>query len=109
MRRRRIDRALHHAADEGHRHRRPLRRRARHGRHRRASPTEHGLPIIEDAAQAIGSHWQDRPAGTLGDIGTFSFHGTKTLTTGEGGMLVTDDDDLFDAGRPAPRSRTHGR
>jgi len=55
----------------------------------------HNLPIVEDAAEAIGSSWQGRPAGSLGAFGTFSFHGTKTLTTGEGGMLVTSDEALF--------------
>jgi perosamine synthetase len=56
----------------------------------------HGLAIIEDAAQSIGAEWRGRKAGTFGDIGTFSFHGTKTLTTGEGGMVVTDRADLFE-------------
>ncbi|MGZ7035207.1 MAG: DegT/DnrJ/EryC1/StrS family aminotransferase [Ilumatobacteraceae bacterium] len=67
---------------------------------------ESGLPIVEDAAQAIGSSWNGRLAGTLGDIATFSFHGTKTLTTGEGGMLVTDRSDLFER---VARLRDHGR
>ena len=66
----------------------------------------HALPIVEDAAQAIGSRWNGRLAGTLGDIATFSFHGTKTLTTGEGGMLVTDRDDLF---ARVATLRDHGR
>lgn len=55
-----------------------------------------GIPIIEDAAEAIGSRWQGRHAGSLGAFGTFSFHGTKTLTTGEGGMFVTNDDRLYE-------------
>ena len=55
-----------------------------------------GIPLIEDAAEAIGSQWQGRVAGSMGAFGTFSFHGTKTITTGEGGMLVTDDSRLFD-------------
>jgi perosamine synthetase len=71
-----------------------------------AVATAAGVPVIEDAAQAIGSAWQGRPAGTLGDIATFSFHGTKTLTTGEGGMLVTDRTDLFER---VARLRDHGR
>ncbi|MFC9762785.1 DegT/DnrJ/EryC1/StrS family aminotransferase [Rhodococcus jostii] len=64
------------------------------------------IPIIEDAAQAIGGKLDGRFAGTLGDIGTFSFHGTKTLTTGEGGMVVTDRSDLAER---IQRLRDHGR
>jgi perosamine synthetase len=64
------------------------------------------IPIIEDAAQAIGSTYDSVPAGHLGDINIFSFHGTKTMTTGEGGMVVTDRDDLFDR---VAKMRDHGR
>lgn len=58
--------------------------------------TRHNISVIEDAAEAIGSQWQGRRAGSIGAFGTFSFHGTKTLTTGEGGMLVTNDSDLYE-------------
>ncbi|MCW7540531.1 DegT/DnrJ/EryC1/StrS family aminotransferase [Aquabacterium sp. A7-Y] len=56
----------------------------------------HGIPIIEDAAEAIGSRWLTRCAGSMGAFGTFSFHGTKTMTTGEGGMFVTHDEALHE-------------
>jgi perosamine synthetase len=57
---------------------------------------QHGIPIIEDAAEAIGSAWHGKSAGSMGAFGTFSFHGTKTVTTGEGGMFVTSDDALYE-------------
>jgi len=57
---------------------------------------QHGIPVIEDAAEAIGSEWHAKKAGSMGAFGCFSFHGTKTLTTGEGGMFVTQDDALFE-------------
>ncbi len=52
----------------------------------------HGLAVIEDAAEAIGSEYKGRKAGSFGAASTYSFHGSKTLTTGEGGMLLTDDE-----------------
>lgn len=67
---------------------------------------EHGLKIVEDAAEAFGSEFEGRKAGTLGDVAAFSFHGSKTMSTGEGGMLVTDDDDLH---ARVMHLRDHGR
>jgi perosamine synthetase len=57
---------------------------------------KHGIPVIEDAAEAVGSQWHGKHAGTLGKFGSFSFHGTKTLTTGEGGMFITNDADFYE-------------
>jgi perosamine synthetase len=56
----------------------------------------HGIPVIEDAAEALGSQWRGKRAGSMGTFGTFSFHGTKTVTTGEGGMFVTADATLYE-------------
>lgn len=58
---------------------------------------KHGIPIIEDAAEAIGSAWGARYAGTRGAFGAFSFHASKTVTTGEGGMFVTNDRGLYES------------
>lgn len=55
----------------------------------------HGLKVIEDAAQSCGSLYHDRHVGTLGDVGCFSFQLEKNITSGEGGILVTDDPELF--------------
>ena len=55
---------------------------------------KHGLYVVHDTAQSIGSEYKGKKTGTLGDVSTFSFHGTKNLTTGEGGALVTDNDEI---------------
>jgi dTDP-4-amino-4,6-dideoxygalactose transaminase len=56
----------------------------------------HGLRVVEDAAQAIGGAWNGRRAGTMGDVGCYSFQASKTLPCGEGGALVTNDDVVAD-------------
>jgi perosamine synthetase len=64
-----------------------------------------GIPIIEDAACAAGSGYKGRPAGTLGLAAAFSFHPRKSITTGEGGMVTTNDDALADR---CNQLRNHG-
>lgn len=62
----------------------------------RAIALAHDIALVEDAAEAIGAIWHGQRAGSMGRFGAFSFHGTKTLTTGEGGMFVTNDDALYE-------------
>jgi perosamine synthetase len=57
---------------------------------------ENSLFLIEDCAEAIGSMYKGKHVGTFGDIATFSFYGNKTITTGEGGMVITNDDTLHE-------------
>ncbi|RVU25605.1 DegT/DnrJ/EryC1/StrS aminotransferase family protein [Sandaracinomonas limnophila] len=57
---------------------------------------EHNLFLIEDCAEAIGSKYKNRHVGTFGDISTFSFFGNKTITTGEGGMVVSNNKKLYE-------------
>ena len=54
----------------------------------------HGLKVIEDAAEMHGQTYRGRPCGSFGDLSTFSFYPNKHVTTGEGGMIVTDDEEL---------------
>lgn len=69
-------------------------------------PAAGGIPIIEDAAEALGSDYMRAPAGSMGRFGVYSFHGSKTMTTQEGGMLVTDDKKLANKVR---QLNNHGR
>lgn len=55
---------------------------------------ERGVKVLEDAAEAHGARYRGRPCGSLGDIAAFSFYANKAITTGEGGMVVTDDEEL---------------
>jgi perosamine synthetase len=67
---------------------------------------DNNLRVIEDAAPSIGAEIEHRRTGSFGDIGCFSFQGAKLLSTGEGGMLVTDNQELFDK---AKHFAEHGR
>jgi dTDP-4-amino-4,6-dideoxygalactose transaminase len=71
----------------------------------------HGLKIVEDAAQAHGAAWESGPAGSLGDAAGFSFQSSKNLNCGEGGVLTTNDEDVFERAysmHNAGRSRVGG-
>lgn len=56
---------------------------------------EHGLIVIEDGAHALGSVYKGKKVGSMSDMTTFSFHPVKPITTGEGGMIVTDNEDFY--------------
>ncbi len=64
-----------------------------------------GIPVVQDAACAVGSTWRGEPVGARAKVAAFSFHPRKVITTGEGGMLVTEDAELAARGR---RLREHG-
>lgn len=61
-----------------------------------AIAAKHSLLVIEDAAEALGSEYKGRKAGSIGDFSTFSFHGTKTVTTGEGGALIVQSPAMYE-------------
>ena len=60
-----------------------------------ALANKYGLKVVEDAAPAIGAEWEGKRCGSFGDFAGFSFQGAKLMVTGEGGMLVTNDDELY--------------
>jgi len=66
---------------------------------------EHNLYLIEDAAHSIGTKYNGKPVGSIADITTFSFHPVKTVTAGEGGACMTNDDELY---KKLSLARTHG-
>lgn len=67
---------------------------------------EHGLAVLEDAAQGVGVCFQRRHVGTFGEMGVLSFFGNKTITCGEGGIILTNDDSFATA---CYRLKNHGR
>lgn len=67
---------------------------------------KHNIKVIEDAAEALGSEYKNQKAGSIADVGVFSFHGTKTLTTGEGGVMVMNDEEVYER---AKILNDHGR
>ncbi|EJN57212.1 DegT/DnrJ/EryC1/StrS family aminotransferase [Halogranum rubrum] len=74
--------------------------------HLREIAEEYDVPLVEDAAQAHGAGYHDETAGSMGDAACFSFYPTKNMTTGEGGMITTNDEEVANAAR---RFVNHGR
>lgn len=71
----------------------------------RSLASKHGLALVDDGCHALGARYKDRNVGTLADLTVFSFHPVKHITTGEGGMITTDDSNLAERMR---RFRNHG-
>jgi perosamine synthetase len=71
-----------------------------------AIANKNNIKVLEDAAEGLGSEYKSKKAGSIGDVGVFSFHGTKTLSTGEGGILVTNDSETLEK---AKILNDHGR
>jgi perosamine synthetase len=69
---------------------------------------KHDLRVIDDSCEALGARYKKRPLGSLGDAATFAFYANKQITTGEGGMIVTDNDDVADLCR-SWRNQGRGR
>ena len=65
----------------------------------RTIAARHGLRVLEDSCEALGTRYRGKPAGTLGEAGAFGFYPNKQITTGEGGMVVTNDDQIAAAVR----------
>lgn len=72
----------------------------------RAIADRHEIRLLEDCCEALGSRWDDKPAGGFGHAGVFGFYPNKQITAAEGGMIVTSDDRLADCARAL---RNHGR
>lgn len=67
---------------------------------------QHNLYVIEDACQALGSSYDNKKVGSIGDVGIFSFYPSKMITTGEGGMIVTNKNTVFEYSK---KIRSHGQ
>jgi perosamine synthetase len=70
---------------------------------------KHNLRVVEDCAHAPGALYKGRCVGTFGDVGCFSFHSLKNMTTGEGGMLVTNTPDLYEFAEPLGTIHMYGK
>ncbi len=62
----------------------------------KAIADEHNLFLIEDCAQAFGASYKGSPIGSIGQVGAFSYNVYKTITSGDGGMIITDDEELYE-------------